>query len=99
MAAVGSEDPGMNIDSLLQSNSASTPLISMEDEQRKDPDVMEVIKFLEDGVLPGDRDRARKLALQENLLCTFHPSRDKHTFPNQLAETKRLGTALRMLQA
>lgn len=67
VAAVGSEDSGMNIDSLLQSNSASTPLISMEDEQRKDPDVMEVIKFLEDGVLPGDRDRARKLALQENL--------------------------------
>ena len=39
----------------------------MEDEQRKDPGVMEVIRFLEDGVLPEDNNRARKLALQENL--------------------------------
>ena len=38
----------------------------MEDEQRK---VMEVIRFLENEVLPEDNNRARNLALQENLFA------------------------------
>ena len=37
------------------------------EEQRKDPRVFEVIHLLESGELPADEQRARKLALQENL--------------------------------
>ena len=57
----------MNIDSLLRSDVVPTSLTSLEEEQRRDPEMMEVIKFLEEGVLPEDQNRARKLALQEPL--------------------------------
>ena len=40
---------------------------SFAEEQRKDPRVFEVIHLLESGELPADEQRARKLALQENL--------------------------------
>jgi len=57
----------MNIDSLLKSDVALAPLTLFKDEQCKDPEVMDVIKLLEEGVLPEDQNRARKLALQEHL--------------------------------
>lgn len=57
----------MTIGSLLQSDTVSTPQTSFEDEQRKDQEVMDVIKLLEERVLPEDQNRAHKLALQEHL--------------------------------
>ena len=39
------------------------------EEQRKDARVMEIIKFLEQGELPQDEGRARKLALQSSLFA------------------------------
>ena len=70
VAAIGSEDHSageMPIHTLLQSDPLSTQPSSFEDEQRKDPALVEVIRFLEDGVLPEDEARARKLVLQEEL--------------------------------
>ena len=62
----GDEGVEMGIDSLLQAEPVATPPASFEDERHKDPKVMEVIRFLEQGILPDDEKRARKLALQEH---------------------------------
>lgn len=40
-------------------------------EQRKDPNVKEIIDFLEHGVLPENNNRARKIALQESLYAVI----------------------------
>ena len=60
-------DEEMSITSFLQADPASTQLMSLEEEQRKDSSLVEVIRFLEEGVLPEDETRARKLALQGDL--------------------------------
>ena len=60
-------DEEMSITSFLQADPASTQLMSLEEEQRKDSSLVEVIRFLEEGVLPEDETRVRKLALQGDL--------------------------------
>ena len=45
----------MGISSLLQGEPVPTPPTSFKDEQRKDPKVMKVIKFLELGILPEQK--------------------------------------------
>lgn len=39
------------------------------EEQRNDPDVKEILDFLEQGALPEDNKKARRIALQESLLA------------------------------
>ena len=70
VAAIGSDDCSVgdrNIDTLLKCDPISGTSASFEEDQRKDPAMVEIIRFLEEGVLPDDPDRARKLALQEHL--------------------------------
>lgn len=68
VAAVGSDDHRVvSTASLLQQDDVTIEMTSIGEEQRKDPMLVEVIRLLEDGVLPSDQDRARKLALQEHL--------------------------------
>ena len=70
VAAVDSEAQSvgeMSIDCLFQCDPVSSPQYSLEEEQRKDPTVLEVIRYVEEGVLPEDKARARKLALQGEL--------------------------------
>ena len=70
VAAVGSRDSGLReltITDLLEVEPAVIEPPSFAEEQRKDPRVLEVINLLESGELPVDEQRARKLALQENL--------------------------------
>ena len=57
-----------DIRQLLQSESVdmSNVCSSLGEEQRKDPQLREMIAFVEKGVLPSDEPRARKLALQAN---------------------------------
>ena len=51
---------------LLRTDPADGVLSKFGEEQRKDPHIQEVISFLEEGKLPSDERRARKLALQES---------------------------------
>ena len=39
----------------------------MQEEQRKDPRLVEIFRFLEDGVLPDDHAQTCKLSLQQDL--------------------------------
>ena len=74
VAAVESEVTSagrMNISELLQPESAMVESVSFAEEQRKDPRVLEVIILLENGELPTDQQRARKLALQEHLFVVI----------------------------
>ena len=43
----------------------------IQEEQRKDPSLLEIIRFLEDGVLPDDNTRARRLTLQQDLFTVM----------------------------
>ena len=56
---------------LLQSDAVSSiTLAPLEDEQRKDPVPIEVIKFLEEGVLPENKHNSTSLLLWTGS-CTF----------------------------
>ena len=60
----------VSVETLLQAEPELSPLAgvdSMPQEQRKDPALLEIIQFLESGVLPADEGRARKIALQSSL--------------------------------
>ena len=57
----------MSIDQLLCAEPGPTRPRCFGEEQQKDPGLVEVFRFLEEGVVPVGEDRARKLALQENL--------------------------------
>ena len=59
------------ITELLQSAPVMMEPVSFAVEQRKDPRVLEVITLLENGELPADERRARKLALQEHLFVVI----------------------------
>ncbi len=52
----------MSVDCLLQSEPACTLPARFTEEQCKDPALREIFRFLEEGVLPEDATRARKLA-------------------------------------
>ena len=70
VAAVGSRNTGLReltITDLLEVEPAVIEPASFAEEQWKDPRVLEVINLLDSGELPADEQRARKLALQENL--------------------------------
>ena len=74
VAAIGTEDNSvgeLTIHGLLQSDPISSQLTSFEEEQCKDSALVEVIHFLEEGVLPEDEALACKLALQEDLYYTL----------------------------
>ena len=62
MAVVTSQET--SIQSLLQLEPKSSPNEPFTSEQRKDPHVREIIHFLEQGELPPDPIRARKVAMQ-----------------------------------
>ena len=71
-AESGNDSSGeMSIADLLQSDPASVEPASFAEEQCKDPRVQEVVKFLENGVLPVDEQHARKLAFQEHLFVVI----------------------------
>ena len=55
------------IQSLLQSAPLSYSQQSLAPEQQKDPEVLEIVMFLEKGELPLDEKRARRIALQASL--------------------------------
>ena len=60
----------VSVETLLQAEPELSPLAgvdSLPQEQRKDPALLEIIQFLESGVLPADEGRARKIALQSSL--------------------------------
>ena len=73
---------------------ANQSLESFSSEQRNDPEVKELIVFLEDGTLPTDDVKARKLALQESLFTVTdgilyfldpkHGNRKRAVVPKQL---------------
>ena len=68
MAAVTSGTaPDETISILLRSDPGPPELKSFGEEQKRDPGVMEVIKFLETGQLPVDQKRARRIATQQSL--------------------------------
>ena len=52
------------ITNLLQAEAVDIPMESLKDNQRKDPVLLEMIQYIEEGKLPADRQRARKLVLQ-----------------------------------
>ena len=63
-------DPISDIRSLFQVLTTGSSYMLFEpfaDEQRKDPEVKEIIEFIKCGKLPDDKATARKLALQESL--------------------------------
>ena len=66
VAAITGDEHSLTVGNLLQSDPAATHSASFEVEQRRDPALMEIIQFLERGVLPEDQTRARKLALQRD---------------------------------
>ena len=55
------------IQSLLQSVPLSYSQQSLAPEQRKDPEVLEIVMFLEKGELPLNEKRARPITLQASL--------------------------------
>ena len=57
----------MNICTLLESDPKPSELESLGDEQRRDPQVMEIFRFMEAEELPSDSKRARKIATQQSL--------------------------------
>lgn len=66
------------------------------EEQRNDPDVKEILDFLEQGTLPEDNKKARRIALQESLLAIVdgilysvdlkHNNQKRVVMPRQLRE-------------
>ena len=54
-------------DLLVQPPGQTTAAISFAEEQRRDPEVAEIITFLETGELPLEEKRARVIALQKSL--------------------------------
>ena len=54
-------------DLLVRPPGPTTVTISFAEEQRRDPEVAEIIKFLETGELPLEEKRARVIALQKSL--------------------------------
>ena len=65
VAVIDSSEEEATVMDLMSREPVSTPPAEFGEEQRKDPHLMELIHFLEDGKLPSDEHRARKLALQE----------------------------------
>ena len=53
-----------DIADLLSQGPQSDQLTDIASEQHKDPDVVKILSFLEDGILPSDDRQAKKLALQ-----------------------------------
>ena len=63
--AVTSAD--QTIQGILEAGPAACTGLLFEEEQRRDPDVQEIIRFLEDEELPLDSKRATKIATQQSL--------------------------------
>ena len=73
-----------DIATLLNSNPANLVTESFADEQRKDPDLLEIINFIQKEELPHEEKRARKIAVQaslftmeDDMLCYVDP-KQKH---------------------
>ena len=60
------ESTNTGIADLLSQGPQSDQLTDFASEQCRDPDVVKIINFLEDGILPSDDRQAKKLALQGN---------------------------------
>ena len=104
VAAVTSSE--QTIQDALEADAVECPGISFEEEQRKDPDVMETIHFLENEELPADQKRATKIAAEQSLfalvdgvLYYVDPKRQygrrivvpRHLVPQILDQTHRSG--------
>lgn len=89
-------DPVADIQTLLNAEPACTEPDHFSDEQRKDPDLREIIVFLQKEKLPDDEKRARKIALQaplftiEDQTLFYIDPKQKHqrrvVVPNHLQE-------------
>ena len=72
VAVVSTKDADTDISDLLQANPVPLGEERREHygaEQRKDPGLKEMIDFLQDGALPGDPQRAKKVSAQESLFA------------------------------
>ena len=69
--AVSEPDPTREDSATIPTLLTQPPVASREDdfgaEQRKDPELMELITYLEEGKLPSDDQRARQITLQKSL--------------------------------
>ena len=65
-------------DLLIAEYNPITGTDSFATEQRKDPQIVEVIEFLTTGKLPSDRDSAKKIVSQEPLFSMYY----RHTYDN-----------------
>ena len=86
------ESTNTGIADLLSQGPQSDQLTDFASEQHRDPDVVKIINFLEDGILPSDDRQAKKLALQgsqfvlvDNILYYIDPNGKKRAVvPKQL---------------
>lgn len=53
-----------DITTLLQADSVNAQTTTLQEDQCKDPDLLKLIRHMEEGVLPTDQQLARKLVLQ-----------------------------------
>jgi len=53
-----------DITTLLQADPVDKPTTALQEDQRRDPDLLELIRYMEEGILPADQQGARKLVLQ-----------------------------------
>ena len=93
VASVAAEE---DITLLLQSDPISGVQTDYSSEQHKDPDLEEMMKFLEKGELPDDLDRAKKLVAQESQFSVIdgilyyidrrHENRKRVFVPSHLRE-------------
>ena len=66
--SVATVESARSITELFQSAPVQFEPVSIAEEERKDPHVLEVFRLLEEGKMPSDERRARKLALKQHLL-------------------------------
>jgi len=53
-----------DITTLLQADPVDKPTTALQEDQRRDPDLLELVRYMEEGILPADQQKARKLVLQ-----------------------------------
>ena len=97
VATVTSESTeDVSIPTLLEADPKLSPARSFREEQKLDPELMEIIHFLETEELPADATRARKIAAQQSLFAVVdgvlyfidqkQDNRQRAAVPHQLRE-------------